>query len=95
MPQDTRFSVPLIPIHKSEHSATKRLNNIACNTLEQKIVRLWPLLVHFTLAKRSKPTPAPTLREGVNVFFSRLEEIEEAKPMYLQVSQMLQNSLVF
>jgi hypothetical protein len=58
-------------------------------------VRLWPLLVHFTLAKTSKPTPAPTLREGVNVFFSRPEEIEEPKPMYLQVSQMLQNSLVF
>jgi hypothetical protein len=58
-------------------------------------VRLWPLPVHFTRAKTSKPTPAPTLREGVNVFFSSRRKIEEAKPRYLQVSQMLQNSLVF
>jgi len=26
-----------------------------------------------------KPTPAPTLREGVNVLFSRAEEIEEVQ----------------
>src|SRR6516165_330458 len=27
----------------------------------------------------AKPTPAPTLREGVNVLFSRPEEIEEVQ----------------